>query len=167
MRTIIISIIISFWAIGIQAQVTIQPRVFASMGSFTSSGNISISTTMGESLIQTKSFSGDLAVTQGFQQPNLMMASGIDDLADAPFHLNVFPNPVGEVLSVELSGIVTQPIRLQLFDAQGRAIDKWSFELAHTGLIQRSMEHLASGMYVLKVSQTDGKYAGALTILRR
>lgn len=167
MRTICISILVAFWTISLQAQVTAEQNVFSSLGTFTSSGSFSVSATMGESLIESKFLSGNFSVMQGFQQPTILLPDAIGDLSDAPFQLNAFPNPVGAVLNLELSGTVAKPIRLQLFDAQGRAINQWDFEVSHTGITQRSMEELASGMYMLRISQPSSNYAGSLRILKQ
>jgi hypothetical protein len=164
MRKILMSLILALSALGTQAQVTAELQVFASLGTFTSSGTFSVSATMGESIVNSVT-SGNLITLQGFQQP---LSGGMVsiDAPLAPFSLTVFPNPVQNQLSIDLSGRLEQPIRLQLFDASGRSISDWDFELSQPGFTQRSTEQLATGMYFLRVSQLDGKYASTMPIIR-
>ena len=167
MKRILISILAILCYFGLEAQVNGEQVVYSSLGQFVEAGNgLSFSVTMGESLIMTKSLSGGLSVLQGFQTPVGDGTTGINDLADAPFELKVFPNPAKEQLNIELKGDVFHPIQFQLFDASGKAIDAWSFELSNVGLMQRSANDLAPGLYMLRVFQAEGNYGGAITILK-
>lgn len=166
MKRIFISILAILCYYGMNAQqFNADLVVFSSLGQFVESGNVSFSVTMGDSFIETKT-SGNVSFLQGFQQPEGFGSTGIKELADAPFELKVFPIPAKEQLNIELKGDVFHPIQFQLFDASGKAIDAWSFELSNIGLTQRSANDLAPGLYMLRVFQAEGNYGGAITILK-
>ena len=61
---------LGLWQSGAMAQVQLTPVLVGSAGDFSTSGNISISSSAGEGAVQTLGPTGGLFLTQGFQQPS-------------------------------------------------------------------------------------------------
>lgn len=61
--------LLTFFTLGANAQVTLERQVIGSTGGYTTGTNITLSSTVGEPVVQTL-FSVNNILTQGFQQPN-------------------------------------------------------------------------------------------------
>ena len=157
MRAFIITLILlsgSFWA---QAQISLERQVIASAGSFSSSGNISLSATIGETMTETVT-GGSFTLSQGFQQADLQ-ATAIDDLSDLVVQYKIFPNPTPDLLTIELEKDSPAKIILSLSEINGKAIPEMSHTFSGTGLEQASfsLQNLAEGMYFLSFRNGSGK----------
>ncbi len=64
------------------------------------------------------------------------------------FHINAYPNPARDELTVKVTGIVTGTGTLLLMDVSGRVLNHADIE--SNGIATFPMEHLAQGMYMLK-----------------
>ena len=110
----IIAIVLAVSMVSLLHSQSVEPTVLASAGASGSSGDNSVEWTMGELSIQTLS-NGDLNLTQGFHQPNVLLVS-IDD--DAPeVGLKIFPNPTQDQLIIEYLG--EQELEFSLHDMRG------------------------------------------------
>jgi hypothetical protein len=70
--------------------------------------------------------------------------------------VRVYPNPVGEVLLVEIRGL-GQPAKVSLYDLQGRQRGYWSVApLAGSGQLKAPVGGLANGLYLLQVETAEG-----------
>jgi hypothetical protein len=105
---------------------------------------------------------GDLILTQGFHQTNLMVTS-IEDLA-AEFQLRVFPNPTVDLLSIDAQRS-PESFSLELMDTAGRPL-----------LLQRSMlngtthqinlSNYPPGIYLLRLRTEDRKNIQTFKIVK-
>jgi hypothetical protein len=73
MKKIIILLFSVIFLGSLQAQVTNEQQVISSAGNYSEAGGLSLSWTLGETVIATFE-NGNLILTQGFQQPGLMLA---------------------------------------------------------------------------------------------
>jgi hypothetical protein len=72
---------------------------------------------------------------------------------EASMLLNVYPNPVKDVLNVEVTGMPGQTVQYEILDMQGRRLaggNESSGPPSHHFGIQ--VQHLQQGLYVLKIS---------------
>lgn len=162
---IFLTLFLALMAWSLQAQVTASRYVFATAGTASSSTGLNASSTIGEPIIGTVTTS-PLVVTQGFQQTEDGTVSIETPWTDR-FALTAYPNPVADHLTLELTGTLDQPLQVQLFDARGRAMPGWGFEIRQPGQIQRSTQALASGAYFLRVSQAGSGQTQTLSLIRR
>lgn len=95
-----------------------SPEVLSTAGDHYDNGSIQLSWTLGEPVIQTIS-DGSNVLTQGFHQTNLSWASTFE--LDETITFNVYPNPVVNQLSVEVS-VLELGSTIQLIDSRGRII---------------------------------------------
>ncbi|GAA4449409.1 hypothetical protein GCM10023189_08760 [Nibrella saemangeumensis] len=68
----------------------------------------------------------------------------------------VYPNPVVEVLQVEIKGL-SQPAKVGLFDLQGRQRGQWSVEpVEGVGQLKAAVTDFSGGLYLLQVETANG-----------
>lgn len=130
----------------------IKQQVVASAGGFDVSGDntISLSWTLGELAIATvESGSGDIILTQGFQQ-SMLVINAIQKNPELGVKVSVFPNPTSEMVNINFSSPLSGETDLYLNSADGR--------LVYTGkllpgdiLKQINMQQYPGGTYVLRI----------------
>lgn len=139
----------------------ISGRVISSAGNeFTNSGLI-IGWTLGETIIDTYE-SGNLILTQGFHQHNIIITriEQFDKLEQ--LLVNVYPNPTTDYVNVELSK-KNQEADLLLFDINGRLLSK---DVMYDKLHILNFKPYSSGTYLLKVKTRDGKFSANFRIVK-
>ncbi len=68
----------------------------------------------------------------------------------------VFPNPVVDVLQLEVSGL-SEPAQISLYDVTGRPAGQWTMEpQAGVGQLKAAVSHLSEGIYILQVATQEG-----------
>lgn len=130
---------------------SIEPQVIASAGEHFSNGNVQLSWTLGEVMIDTYD-NGTNILTQGFHQTELTVTSIEETLADV--RLNMYPNPTMEFLNIEL-GNNGSDIELQLFDMTGKLVHSDKIEAYQTKYVL-PMEKVATGNYLVQMQSIDG-----------
>lgn len=95
-------------------------EVVASGGNYYDAGQISISWTLGETMIETYG-STDLILTQGFQQPVLSVSTLIED-PDLDFQITAFPNPTRGHINISTDLLHSDNLIYRVYDMQGRFI---------------------------------------------
>ena len=140
------------------AQTTLERQVIGSAGSYATSGDISVSATVGETATET-AISGTLILTQGFQQPNQEDFVGIEDEWNIIVDYNIFPNPTADKLIIELNTDKRIDLNFDLYDLRGRAtpVDRISQQIQGKVKTEMNLTSLAEGTYLLSLSNKDGK----------
>lgn len=82
---------------------------------------------------------------------NLMVST--DDLEDAN-RINIFPNPVNEIVNIEFENDVTNPVEVRLVDVTGRILKVIQQDDANN-VISMNTKSLASGIYFLHIKVGD------------
>jgi hypothetical protein len=136
------------FALSVGAQ-QIKQEVIASAGGFNvASGNsISISWTLGETIIPTFS-AGGLTITHGFQQK--ILVTTIEDNILNNVKVTIFPNPASEGVNLEFDTPTDGVISLYLLDNQGKLVKTEQIEAATTNK-EIKMQDLPSGIYYLRL----------------
>lgn len=140
---------------------SIDLQVVGSAGDHFQTNEAQMSFTIGELVTETFG-AGDIILTQGFHQTNLMVTS-IEDLA-AEFQLRVFPNPTVDLLSIDAQQS-PESFSLELMDTAGRPL-----------LLQRSMlngtthqinlSNYPPGIYLLRLRTEDRKNIQTFKIVK-
>jgi hypothetical protein len=140
---------------------SVQSQVIGSAGDHFETNEAQMAFTIGEVVTETFG-AGDLILTQGFHQTNLMVTS-IEDLA-AEFQLRVFPNPTVDLLSIDAQRS-PESFSLELMDTAGRPL-----------LLQRSMlngtthqinlSNYPPGIYLLRLRTEDRKNIQTFKIVK-
>ena len=143
MKRIGIIVFLTLLAFSVNAQ--INQEVIATAGGYNVNGDISLSWTLGETIIPTlHSQDGALVLTHGFQQKLLVTAieETLSDLAK----IKVFPNPASDALSIQFDSPVDDEIIVDILDTQGRLLKTEKIEPASTEK-QINLQDLPGGIY--------------------
>ena len=141
---IIIFIIFSF---SLFSQV--KQEVIASAGGYTLNGGVSLSWTLGETVIPTYK-SGDVILTHGFQQH--VSVATIKKELELQVDIVVYPNPAVEVLNIRFGSSLSSEIDLALLDSNGRTIKS---EIIEASVIEKqlNLQDLPGGVYYLRLTK--------------
>ena len=147
MRLIIGGILLLCMAFSASGQ-SIAPAVYASSGTVYSSANAQISWTAGEALVSSRN-AGNSALTEGFQQPTLTVVAIGEALPE--LHLEVFPNPTQEHLTLQFPEASKGAYTAELYNVAGQRLQEKAIP---TGANQASIDltQVADGHYYLRVT---------------
>ncbi|MGQ9620460.1 MAG: T9SS type A sorting domain-containing protein [Bacteroidales bacterium] len=153
MKQLFLLIISVFFAVTATCQV--KQEVIASAGGYNKSADntISISWTLGETLVPTYiSQDGSLILTHGFQQK--LIITGIDENLEVPVTVTVYPNPASESVNIKFESMVDRLVRVQITDAEGRIVKTDRIEVS---VLQKTinLQDLPSGVYFMRLIKGD------------
>lgn len=129
----------------------VKQEVIASAGGYNKSSDntISISWTLGETIVPTYvSQDGSLILTHGFQQK--LIITSIEENIEVPVTVTVYPNPTSELLNIKFEAPVDKLIQVQIMDGQGRIVINDRIEVS---VIQKTinLEDLSPGVYFMRL----------------
>ena len=136
-------------------------EVVSSGGNYHETGQISISWTLGETVIETFG-SSDLILTQGFQQPVLSVSTFIED-PGLDFQITAFPNPTREHVNISTDFLQADDLIYQVYDMQGRFIISDRLEGAQTRV---AFDDFHPGTYFIRVIR-DNKPVKIFKIIKQ
>jgi len=141
---------------------TLVPDVIASAGDFFTGKNGSIGWTLGEAATETLSSETSL-LTQGFHQPHLQIVR-VDTLEDPNVDVSVYPNPVNDLLTIEITSSEKNPcLRLELFNVEGQRIYDHSIHCQDYHE-QLDVSQFSSSLFVLRVTNLNTRITGSFKI---
>lgn len=142
------------------AAAQVKQEVIASAGTYFASPWISISWTLGETMVPTFS-SRDVILTHGFQQH--LIVTAIEDNLETLFKISVFPNPSALTITVRLDPPVDDEIKVLLFNTQGIIVKT---EFIESTMVEKqiNLQDLPSGVYLLKLSR--GKLSNIYKVVK-
>lgn len=149
-----ILIILSLVVITTVKAQTVTPVVLANDGGYAPLSNGSISWSIGEPVSETYTGTNNI-LTMGFHQPELTLINMMQEQGE-DVKILVFPNPVKEVLSVNLKGLNYGKYTIELNDAIGKLIYRSETNVTEDSYIfQLKVNETAAGNYFLRVSNTS------------
>jgi hypothetical protein len=157
MKRYILVFFTALYALSLSGQ---KQEVIASAGGYNSAGGISISWTLGETIIPTFS-SGDLILTHGFQQQ--LIVTTIEDNLEELVNVTVYPNPASEVLNLRFEVPVEGEIDVYLLNQQGQLVKTDIIEAA-TLEKQINMQEYPAGIYFLRL--VKGKLSNVYKVVK-
>lgn len=171
MKKIIISIIALCFANNLIAQ-SIQRNVIASAGNTATSGNVTLSSTVGETFTNKLSSANNI-ITQGFQQGNIIVArlsegesenfankSLLDQTGEIA--LKIFPNPTTDFVNITSES--AEQINFMVLDASGKLIQ----QLQHTAQqTQIDFTKLNTGTYFIVAQSVNGNSRNTYKVIKR
>ena len=135
------------------AQISLAPSVIASGGGYGENGNMSISWTLGELAVSTLT-GENIILTQGFQQP-FDIGVGIQK-DEVNWDISVYPNPVGNELSIRFNVEKPGDYLLEIQDVTGRLISQEQHKSINPGdIVILNTSTYTNGIYFLKVLTPD------------
>ncbi|TAL80437.1 MAG: T9SS type A sorting domain-containing protein [Bacteroidetes bacterium] len=156
-RYIFISVLL---LIVLSAHSQIKQEVIASAGGYNVNGSLSISWTLGETIIPTFT-SGNLVLTHGFQQK--LIITTVEENLDVLVDVKVFPNPASDVVNIQFEAPVDGEIIVYVLDSQGKLVKR---DIIESTLIEKqiNLQDLPVGIYYLKL--TKGKLSNVYKVVK-
>lgn len=135
---------------------TVNPTVVSSNGDYTQNAQGSIAWTIGEVVSDTYTSSANIT-TMGFHQPETMGVASLIKEQGSNLEVLVFPNPVSDVLTINLEGLTPSDYKLELFDGIGKLVISNEYSVSsQTQTSKLNLEGYAAGNYYLKISSANG-----------
>ncbi len=148
-------------SVQLQAQ-SVERFVIGSSGIDFSGSGISMSSTIGETVITTET-AGTIILTQGFQQPDSVNIVSVQAIHTA-LNYKLYPNPTENISWLELSADNQVEVNLSLYDVAGRQVlQSKNIVLKDKHTEQLDLNHIAAGQYMLAI-EWNGKKAITLNI---
>ncbi|HEY6142352.1 MAG TPA: T9SS type A sorting domain-containing protein [Flavobacterium sp.] len=116
--------------------------------------NYVVQQSVGQSSVIGTFVSGDLALRQGFIQPNSFSKTTSEEVSIPFLQAVVYPNPFFENIHLLFSEEITSKVSVEIFDITGRFIYSQNFEPSQN--IDIVLGSLPRSSYVLKV-EANGK----------
>lgn len=159
--------VLALSGVSLQGQsIQLSPQVFASQGQHFQNAQFEISYTIGELAAVSTLTAGNNILTQGFHQPDKYTIISSVFNPEYSWNAGVYPNPADQNVTLSLNSRETDRIVLELLDASGRRVSESRIVQLIPGQQQFDipMSHLASGVYLLRLSSVDGLRQNTLRI---
>lgn len=133
----------------------LTPKVVVSGGNFTSNGGYSISSTVGESVVQTF-YSSGFYLTQGFQQPSLFIGNKRDE-NNSGTCIEVYPNPVEDQLILEITAGEINKFFVEIYTLTGLKLQTHLLKnlLSAINIKRLDFSGYAKGTYIVHIFCPD------------
>jgi hypothetical protein len=145
-------------AFSLSAQV--KQEVIASAGGYSVASGVSLSWTLGETIIPTYT-NGGLTLTHGFQQQ--LIVTAVEENLEDVVKVTLYPNPASDVVNIKLESPLDGEVKLFLFDSRGKLI-KTDFMEKTAVEKEINLQDLPAGLYLLKM--TKGKLSNAYKVVK-
>jgi len=156
-RSVLVLLLILFVS-SVNAQA--KQEVIASAGGYNVGGGLSISWTLGETIIPTFT-NGNLVLSHGFQQQ--LIVTAIEEHIDIAVNVKVYPNPASDVVNISFDEPVEGDISITVLDSQGKLVKKDMIEAAMTEK-QINLQEIPAGVYYLRL--TKGKLVNVYKVVK-
>lgn len=134
---------------------SISHQVLVPAAGLKADGNIAVSQTIGETMVEITRNSYYI-LTQGFQQPS------IHEMPDhiIPEIVRAFPNPVTDYITIEMSGRKARNYSIEFLDLTGRVVisARKTFGPNYWYREQYNVSGLMGGLYLIRFKSDDGLY---------
>lgn len=135
----------------IKAQ-TVMPEVLSSSGGSGQNAQGSLAWTIGEPVTATVS-DGTSTLTQGFQQPTLLIATAQNENIDAQ-NLIVYPNPTADFVTLKFDHSKEAQYNFRVYDSAGKLVNEGKATSANPNI---SFQGYASGQYSISLQSLNLK----------
>jgi len=137
---------------------TNTPEVIVSTGGQFANTHAQISWTLGD--FQTTTYTNsdqNLILTQGFLQSKFDIADVINLEESTDIKIKVFPNPVKDILNIQIQSKENQSIRWELITQSGKIIET-SQSFNNSKDSQVNFSSFENGIYFIRTYTKDGSY---------
>jgi hypothetical protein len=158
MKRSILFIFTILLAFSLSAQV--KQEVIASAGGYSVASGVSLSWTLGETIIPTFT-NGGLTLTHGFQQQ--LIVTAVEENLEDVVKVTLYPNPASDIVNIKLGSPLDGEVKLFLLDSRGRLI-KTDFMEETAVEKEINLQDLPAGLYLLKM--TKGKLSNVYKVVK-
>lgn len=130
----------------------LTPQIVASAGDTYEANGIILSWTLGEPIVETFT-SSNAILTQGFHQADISVSP--NDLVEiGGLEVDVYPNPAGEYVNIDMTTGEIKRITIELYNLDGKKVMiKQDFIIENER--QLHLKDIPSGTYILKIIHQD------------
>jgi hypothetical protein len=158
MKRSILFIFTILLAFSLSAQV--KQEVIASAGGYSVASGVSLSWTLGETIIPT--FTNEkLTLTHGFQQQ--LIVTAVEENLEDVVKVTLYPNPASDIVNIKLGSPLDGEVKLFLLDSRGKLI-KTDFMEETAVEKEINLQDLPAGLYLLKM--TKGKLSNVYKVVK-
>lgn len=146
----------------------ISRTVYTTAGKFNTTSNLSLSSTIGETVVFTGSGS-NVIVTQGFQQPDKDILTIIPSV-DFMMNVDVFPNPVNDQLQVRVNtDLPLTDLTFEIGDMLGKTVNVIPVSSDDLGNQTFSFDFFkfGAGVYIVKISSSSNQIHKAFKVIKK
>jgi hypothetical protein len=137
---------------GVLKAQTVVPQVVSSSGGSGQNAQGSLAWTIGEPVTATVS-DGTSTLTQGFQQPTLLIATALNEKNEA-IGILVYPNPTADFVTLKIDQTTESQYNFKIFDTTGKLVNEGKATSTNPNI---SFSGLASGQYTLSLLSPNSK----------
>jgi regulation of enolase protein 1 (concanavalin A-like superfamily) len=105
-----------------------------------------------------------------FTDSNPISGTNINEVAEsieAPYSFEVYPNPTGGELNVDLTQYIGRSVRMEIYSMEGKLLQFSEIEKVHTVVEQLNLSAFTGGMYLMKVKSAGLPDATRRVVLNR
>ncbi len=135
-------------------------EVISTAGNHHKEGDIYISWTLGETVIETFKVDENI-LTQGFHQPTLTVVS-IDEIDMPGYNITAFPNPAKSYLTLSVEARKYEKMNYMLYDFNGNLIKRGFIKEKNTEI---SFEGLKPAVYFIRIIE-ENKHLTTIKIIK-
>ena len=146
------------------AQNNLGPTVIAAAGGISKFATVELEWTLGESFIGAAP-SVDHLYTVGFHQPQLISQKLKMPNENSSYQITIYPNPVKNILTVQLRLDKYEKTKMILSDLLGKSIQERTVT-AKIATVNMPVYNLVAGIYFLRVFDTKGKQISTYKIIK-
>jgi hypothetical protein len=155
-----LALIIVSLTFGLALNAQVKQEVIASAGGYAPSANITLSWTLGETIIPTFT-SPNIILTHGFQ--SVLKTVVVEENIADEVTVTVYPNPTSELINIAFDEPVDAEIKVYLLNAVGSLVKTDFIEEAMQEK-QLNMQDLPAGIYYIKLIK--GKLSNVYKVVK-
>ena len=155
-----ILVFVTFLFAGLAAGQQAKQEVISSAGGYNTATGITISWTLGETIVPTFS-SPDLILTHGFQQK--LVVTAVEENLGTFVNITIYPNPASDIATITFDEPVESKIEILLLNSQGQLV-KTDFVESSMSEKQLDMHDLPGGIYYLRLIK--GKLSNVYKVVK-
>jgi len=148
--------------LAVSASSQYKQDVIASAGGYNTATGITISWTLGETIIPTfTSGDGTLILTHGFQQQ--LIITTVEENLETLVTVTVFPNPASDNVNIRFNEAIDDEVKLVIVNSNGKPVKSIVIE-ATTLEKQINLQDIPAGVYYLRL--TKGKLSNVYKVVK-
>jgi hypothetical protein len=160
-RSILIAVTLIF---ALSAYGQYKQDVIASAGGYNTAAGISISWTLGETIVPTYQdhpTSPTIILTHGFQQQ--VIITSVEENLEEDVTVTVYPNPASDIVNIKFEQALDEEVKVLFVNSQGKPVRSIIIE-ATVVEQQINLQDLPAGIYYLKLMK--GKLSNVYKVVK-
>lgn len=164
MKKVYLLVLFFLFLNAVYAQNLLAPSVISSAGGVSQFAAIQLEWTLGETAIGTVSETSRM-YTVGFNQPLIVKQNLLSKNLNISSLIKVFPNPVKDILTVQIQLVNSNTAKIILSNIFGETITERSVKTP-LSTINVPLQNLISGIYFLRVLDLNGNQLSNFKIIK-